>query len=120
MILAFWEELLKKRSRLDIYADILEYLKRHPDGCLVTRLSYGAGLPIDRMNLMLQTLSHFELIQVHLLGEPLQENLAQRRYYGITRKGLEYLEAYKKIQGLITYLDTEPRRPSGTPMDYLD
>lgn len=86
---------------------------------MVTRLSYGAGLPIDRMNLMLQTLSHFELIQIHL-GEPLQANITQRRFYGITKKGLEYLEAYKKIQGLITYLDTEPRRPSGAPMDYLD
>ena len=69
---------------------------------------------------MLQTLAHFELVQVHLLGEPLQANLAQRRQYGITKKGLEYLEAYKKIQQLITYLDTEPRRPSGAPMDYLD
>ena len=111
---------MKKRSRLDIYADILDYLKHHPDGCQVTRLSYGAGLPIDRMNLMLQTLSHFELVQIHLIGRPLQETPAQRRYYGITKKGLEYLEAYKKIQELITYLDTEPRRPSGAPMDYLD
>jgi len=111
---------LKKRSRLDIYADILEYMKGHPEGCQVTRLSYGAGLPIDRMNQMLQTLNHFELIKIHLIGEPLQENLTQRRYYGITRKGLEYLEAYKKIQGLITYLDTAPRRPTGAPMDYLD
>jgi len=69
---------------------------------------------------MLQTLSHFELIQIHLIGEPLQANLAQRRYYGITKRGLEYLDAYKKIQGLITYLDTEPHRPTGAPMDYLD
>jgi predicted transcriptional regulator len=118
--LNFWEASLKKRSRLDIYADILEYLKQHPDGCQVTRLSYAAGLPIDRMNLMLQTLSHFELVQVHLVGEPLQANRMQRRYYGISRKGLEYVEAYKKIQGLIPYLETEPRRPTGAPMDYLD
>jgi predicted transcriptional regulator len=111
---------LKKRSRLDIYADILEFLKRHPDGCQVTRLSYGAGLPIDRTKLMLETLSRHELIKTHVLGEPLQANLSQRRYYGITRKGLEFLDAYKKIQGLITYLETEPQRPSGVPMDFLD
>lgn len=110
---------MKKRSRLDIYADILEYLKRHPDGCQVTRLSYGAGLPIDRLKPMLETLSRYELIKVHVIGVPLQANLNQRRYYGITRNGLEYLEAYKKIQDLITYLDTTPRRPS-TPMDFLD
>jgi len=110
---------LKKRSRLDIYADILEFLKRHPDGCQVTRLSYGAGLPIDRIKPMLETLDRYELIKVHLLGEPLQANKNQRRYYGITRKGLEYLQAYKKIQDLITYLEAEHRRPSGSPMDFL-
>ena len=110
---------MKKRSRLDIYADILEFLKRHSDGCLVTRLSYGAGLPIDRLKPMLETLSRYELVTIHVIGLPLQANLNQRRYYGITKKGLEYLEAYKKIQDLITYLETEPRRPR-TPMDFLD
>jgi predicted transcriptional regulator len=110
---------LKKRSRLDIYADILEYLKRHSDGCLVTRLSYGAGLPIDRLKPMLETLSRHELVTTHVIGLPLQANLNQRRYYGITKKGLEYIEAYKKIQGLITYLEAEPQRPS-TPMDFVD
>jgi predicted transcriptional regulator len=110
---------LKKRSRLDIYADILEYLKRHSGGCLVTRLSYGAGLPIDRLKPMLETLNRYELVTTHVIGLPLQANLNQRRYYGITKKGLEYIEAYKKIQDLITYLETEPRRPT-TPMDFLD
>jgi len=106
---------------MDIYADILEFLKRHADGCQVTRLSYGAGLPIDRINRMLETLTRCELIQIHVLGEPLQANLNQRRYYSITRKGLEFLEAYKKIQGLITYLEAEPKRkPSGNPIDFLD
>jgi predicted transcriptional regulator len=111
---------LKKRSRLDIYADILEYLKSYSGGAQVTRLSYGAGLPIDRMKLMLETLTRYELVKIHVIGEPLQANLNQRRYYGITRKGLEFLEAYKKIQGLITYLETEPRRQSDLPMDFLD
>ena len=110
---------MKKRSRLDIYADILEFLKRHSEGCQVTRLSYGAGLPIDRLKLMLETLSRYDLIKIHVVGIPLQSSLNQRRYYGITRKGLEYLEAYKKIQDLVTYLETEPRRPS-TPMDFID
>lgn len=112
---------MKKRSRIDIYNDILEFLKRNPAGSQVTRLSYGAGLPIDRMNQMLETLSHCELIMVHVLGQPLQENLNQRRYYSITRKGLEFLDAYKRIQGLVTYLETEPRKkPSDVPMDFLD
>jgi predicted transcriptional regulator len=115
------ERALKKRSRIDIYADILESLKRHPEGLQVTRLSYGAGLPIDRINLMLDTLSRCELIQTHTLGLPLQANLNQRRYYSITRKGLEFIDAYKKIQGLVTILETKPRRQvGGLPMDILD
>jgi predicted transcriptional regulator len=69
---------------------------------------------------MLETLHHYELIRIHVLGEPLQANLNQRRQYGITRKGLDYLEAYKKIQGLITYLESETPRPSDLPMDFLD
>jgi predicted transcriptional regulator len=106
---------------MDIYADILEFLKRHPDGCQVTKLSYGAGLPIDRINRMLETLTRCELILIHILGEPLQANLNQRRHYSITRKGLEFLEGYKKIQGLVTYLEAEPKRkPSGQPIDFLD
>lgn len=32
----------------DICADILELLKRRPEGVLVTRISHGAGLPFDR------------------------------------------------------------------------
>lgn len=112
---------MKKRSRIDIYADILEYLKRQPDGVQVTRLSYGAGLPIDRVKSMLETLVRCELISIRVVGLPLQGNLAERRYYHIARKGLEFLEAYKKIQSLITYLEAGTRRqPSGLPMDILD
>ena len=111
---------MKKRSRIDIYGDILEFLKGHPNGCQVTRLSYGAGLSIDRINRMLEILSRCELIKIHVLGQPLQASLNQRRYYSITRKGLEFLEAYRKIQELITYLEAEPERKPSVPMDFLD
>jgi len=112
--------LLKKRSRIDIYADILEYLKRQPEGVQVTRLSYGAGLPIDRVKSMLETLLSCELIKIRVVGQPLQGSLTERRYYHIARKGLEFLDAYKKIQELFTFLETTPRRqPSDLPMDRL-
>jgi len=112
---------LKKRSRIDIYADILESLKDHPEGLQVTRLSYRAGLPIDRIKLMLETLGRCALIQIHVIGLPLQASLSQRKYYSITRKGLEFIDAYKKIQGLVTILETEPRQPRArSSMDFLD
>lgn len=111
---------MKKRSRIDIYADIMHYLKRQPEGVQVTRLSYGAGLSIDRIKPMLDTLARCELIGIRVVGPPLQASLTERRYYSITKKGLEFLETYKKIQGLITYLEKEERRrPSDVQMDFV-
>jgi predicted transcriptional regulator len=111
---------VKKRSRIDIYADILDFLKRRPEGAQVTRLSYGAGLPIDRIKPMLETLAGLEMITVNVVGIPLQANLTQRKFYCISRRGLEFLEAYRKIQDLVTYLGTEKRREkSSLPMDFV-
>lgn len=114
---------MKKRARLDIYRDILEVLKRQPEGVLITRLSYGAGLPLDRIKPMLDGLAHCELVVVRVKGDPLQSSLVQRRFYYVTRKGLEFLEAYRKIQDLLTYLESESNairkgRPSA-PIDFI-
>ncbi len=98
---------LKKRERLDIYADILEVLKRQPDGVLITRISYGAGLPLDRIKPMLDALTHCELVAVQAKGHPLQSSFMQRRFFYVTRKGLEFLDAYRRIQSLLTYLQKE-------------
>ncbi len=90
---------MKKRSRIDIYADILEVLKRRPEGALVTRISYGAGLPLDRVKPMLETLANFGLLTVRVAGDS--------RFHHITRRGLEFLDAYRRVQGFMTYLGTE-------------
>jgi len=114
---------LKKRERLDIYADILEALKRQPEGVLITRISYGAGLPIDRIKPMLDALTHCELIAVHAKGYPLQSSFMQRRFFYVTRKGLEFLDAYHKIHSLLTYLEAEAKvgkkeKPTA-PIDFV-
>lgn len=90
---------MKKRSRIDIYADILEVLKRRPEGALVTRISYGAGLPLDRVKPMLETLANFGLLSKRIAGDS--------RFYHITRRGLEFIDAYRKVQGFMTYLGPE-------------
>ncbi len=90
---------LKKRSRMDIYADILEVLKHRPEGALVTRVSYGAGLPLDRVKPMLETLANFGLLSVRTAGES--------RFYHITRRGFEFLDAYRKVQGFMTFLGSD-------------
>jgi len=114
---------LKKRARLDIYRDILEVLKRQPEGVLITRLSYGAGLPIDRIKPMLDGLTHCDLVVVRAKGDPLQSSLVQRRFYYITKKGLEFLEAYRRIQDLLVYLESDrsamrKEKPTA-PIDYV-
>jgi predicted transcriptional regulator len=90
---------LKKRSRVDIYADILEVLKRRPEGSLVTRISYGAGLPVDRVKPMLETLANYGLLSVRLAGES--------RFFHVTRRGLEFIDAYRKVQGFMTFLGND-------------
>jgi predicted transcriptional regulator len=89
----------KKRARVDIYADILEVLRHRPEGALVTRVSYGAGLPLDRVKPMLETLANFGLLTIRPSGDS--------RFYHITRRGLEFLEAYRKVQGFMTYLGSD-------------
>jgi len=89
----------KKRARVDIYADILQVLKHRPEGALVTRISYGAGLPLDRVKPMLETLANFGLLSIHVSAES--------RFYHITRRGLEFLDAYRKVQGFMTYLGSD-------------
>ena len=90
---------LKKRARIDIYADILEVLKRRSEGALVTRISYGAGLPLDRVKPILETLASYGLISMRRTGES--------RFYHITHRGIEFLEAYRKVQSFMTFLDPD-------------
>jgi predicted transcriptional regulator len=45
-----------KRSRTDLYAQVLEVLIRYPEGGKITRLSYGVGVPIDRLRTILEAL----------------------------------------------------------------
>jgi len=112
---------LKKRERLDIFADILAVLKHRPEGVLITRISYGAGLPIDRVKPMLDGLTRCELVAVRVRGDPLQSSLIRRRFYYVTKKGLEFLDAYRTIKNLLTYLkevEVGAKKPS-VPMDYV-
>jgi predicted transcriptional regulator len=90
---------LKKRQRFDIYADILEILKRRPEGSLITRVSYGVGIPLDRLRPLVQTLANFGLLSITQSG--------QSRLYHVTRRGLEFLDAYRKVKGFMTYLGSE-------------
>ena len=52
-----------KRSRTDLYAQVLEVLIRYPEGGKITRLSYGVGAPVDRLQKILEGTQQFRLSQ---------------------------------------------------------
>ncbi|HEX4922036.1 MAG TPA: winged helix-turn-helix domain-containing protein [Candidatus Bathyarchaeia archaeon] len=86
-----------KRSRMDIYAEILEALKRK-GLTRITRVSYAVGLPVDRTKNYLKDLSVSGLVGVQT-GEDAG--------YSITHRGLEFLDAYWKLKGFLDFIGEE-------------
>jgi predicted transcriptional regulator len=84
---------LERRTRYDIYRDTLETIRRIGLSG-VTRISYGANLPVDRAREVLTYLSERNLVKEELNG--------QRKAYRMTSKGGEFLQA---LQTVGMYLD---------------
>ncbi len=93
---------MSKRSRVNIYAEILEALKRRGP-TKVTRVSYAVGLPVDRAKKSLSDLASFGLLRVQKGDET---------SYSITYRGLEFLEAYWKLAGFLKFLEEKPQQGS--------
>jgi len=77
-----------KRTRVEIYADVLNVLRAQDGGCRITRLAYASNMPLDRMN--------------DLANEMISHGLVSKRpddprMYTITARGIEFLEAFKKL-----------------------
>ena len=85
---------MSKRSRVDIYSEILEALKRRGP-TKITRVSYAVGLPVDRVKRFLADLSSFGLVRI--LTE-------EDTSFSITHRGMEFLEAYWKLEGFLKFL----------------
>jgi predicted transcriptional regulator len=83
-----------KRSKLDLYANVLEVVKRFDGGARITRVSYGVGIPVDRLRLLLRQLEKYGFIR-----QGLGENDEKR--YAITRRGEQYLKTYWQLVGLL-------------------
>ena len=84
-----------KRNRIEIIGDILEVLKRQRDMRLI-RISYGANLPFDRAKSLVEKLTMSGLIGINKTGDIIT--------YHITPRGLEFLEAQKKMFGFLEEL----------------
>jgi predicted transcriptional regulator len=67
--------------------------------CPLTRASYGANLPIDRAKKFLSFLASRGFVK--------EEMADDSRRYRITKRGLEYLETFRKMRKLFAALAEE-------------
>jgi predicted transcriptional regulator len=80
---------LKRRTRYDIYMDALEAIRRR-GAAPITRVSYGANMPVDRAKDVVSFLSERGLVEE-------QEHDGSRRYR-ITARGGEFLRALRTVK----------------------
>jgi predicted transcriptional regulator len=83
---------LPRRTRYEIYLDILETVRRKGT-CPITRLSYGAGLPVDRTKKVVELLLAQGLLR--------EEDIGERRVYRITQRGGEFLAALRTVRKFV-------------------
>ena len=79
----------RRRAKYDIYADIIETIARK-ELCSLTKMSYGANLPVDRAKDLLQFLVSHGFIKESTIGD--------RKKYRATKRGLEFVETFKKMK----------------------
>ncbi|MCI4355652.1 MAG: winged helix-turn-helix domain-containing protein [Thermoplasmata archaeon] len=94
----------RRREQSDLYATILEVVKRHEGGGRITRISYGAGMPVDRLRSAVARLRALGLVR----AQP-QDGFET---YDITARGQEFLDTYWKMRGFIELLDGTGRPPT--------
>jgi predicted transcriptional regulator len=81
-----------RRSPLDLYAELLEVLRRSASPCRITRLSYAVGMPVDRTHRAVNF-----LVQLGLVIRTADETPAWR----LTRRGYDFLQTYWKLRSFL-------------------
>jgi len=89
---------LPKRTRYEIYLDVLETVRTR-GACTITRLSYGAGLPVDRTKNVVRFLVSRGLMK--------EFNIGDKRFYRITERGGEFLQALRTVRKFTLHLNKE-------------
>jgi predicted transcriptional regulator len=83
---------MERRTRYDIYQDILETLRRK-GATGITRISYGANLPVDRAKEAVEFLMEHGLLD--------DDNYGDNTKYILTGRGGEFLNALKTVKRYI-------------------
>jgi predicted transcriptional regulator len=86
----------RRRTKYDIYADIIEIVARK-GLCSLTRVSYGANMPVDR------TKKELNFLVAH--GFINEITLEDSKKYRVTKWGLEYLETFKRMRKFFAALE---------------
>jgi predicted transcriptional regulator len=81
---------------VELYATVLEVIKLHPEGARITKMSYGVGVPIDRLKPILKDLASFGLIQT-LTADERDEGT----FYTLTPRAFDFLETYWKMRSFL-------------------
>jgi len=86
----------QRRTKYDIYADSVEVIAKK-GLCSLTRISYGANMPVDRAKKILHLLVSHGFVREITVGD--------RKKYRATKRGLEYLETFKRMQKFFAALE---------------
>jgi predicted transcriptional regulator len=86
---------LRRRTRYDIYMDTLDTIRRKGVSA-ITRISYGANLPVDRAKEVIEFLLERDLVK--------EEEYGGSMGYRMTARGGEFLQALQVVK---KYLDAE-------------
>jgi len=79
----------RRRTKYDIYADVIEIIVRK-GSCSLTRISYGANMPVDRTKKILNFLVAHGFVNEVMIGDS--------KKYRTTKWGLEFLETFKRMR----------------------
>ncbi|MGI0071627.1 MAG: winged helix-turn-helix domain-containing protein [Thermoplasmata archaeon] len=90
----------RRREATDLFATVLEVVKRYHGAARITRVSYGAGMPVDRLRTLVDRLVSLGLLQA--------EEVDGRPAYDITPRGQEFLTTYWKMRAYIEVLEANP------------
>ncbi len=90
----------RRREVTDLYATVLEVVKRYHGAARITRVSYGAGMPVDRVRILVRRLLDAGLLR--------SEEVDGRPIFDITARGQEFLDTYWKMRGYVEVLDRSP------------
>jgi len=83
---------LSRRTKYEIYLDVLEAVRRK-GACPITRISYSAGMPVDRTKKVVKFLVARGLLREEIIGD--------RKVYRITERGGEFLAALRTVRRFI-------------------